>query len=65
MNYLFRHLLRVADCASVNLMETSNLCIVFGPTLFGAGGLDEMNNHNKIVESMIIQSEWMFDDSES
>jgi hypothetical protein len=54
-------------------METSNLAIVFGPTLLRPPGTVEeanalmfmnMNSQNALVESLIIQHEWIFNRQE-
>ncbi|KAI8810953.1 hypothetical protein BJ742DRAFT_799329 [Cladochytrium replicatum] len=46
LEYLIRHLARVASLSNVNLMTTSNLGVVFGPTLLHGSG-----NNDDILES--------------
>ncbi|KAJ3076528.1 Rho GTPase-activating protein 15 [Podochytrium sp. JEL0797] len=68
---------RVAEKSDINKMEQSNLAIVFAPTLIrsipppegqdaamqGYASMANMPFHNKLIESMIEQYEWLFDGS--
>ncbi|KAJ3024486.1 UNVERIFIED_CONTAM: hypothetical protein HDU68_008114 [Siphonaria sp. JEL0065] len=68
----------VADNSEINKMEQSNLAIVFAPTLIrtpdgtgdaaqiaqqGYASMANMPFHNKLIESMIEQYDWVFDGS--
>ncbi|KAJ3055843.1 Rho GTPase-activating protein 27 [Rhizophlyctis rosea] len=65
LEFVMRHLCRVADESEVNKMEPPNLAIVFGPTLIRmpdegqAAYLNMMNMafHNGLVEAIIKQTE--------
>ena len=68
LEYLMRHLIKVAGYSEENKMEPSNLAIVFGPSLIRqatvAGDMQaaysnmmNMTFQNSLVESMIIQTE--------
>ncbi|KAJ8331602.1 hypothetical protein O5D80_000514 [Batrachochytrium dendrobatidis] len=75
LEYLMRHLVRVAAHSETNKMEPSNLAIVFGPTIIRvpSTGNDDMQAayanmmnmsfQNALVEAIIIQAEWIFDGS--
>ncbi|KAJ3230270.1 Rho GTPase-activating protein 9 [Chytriomyces hyalinus] len=78
LSYLLKHLRKVSDRCDVNKMEQSNLAIVFAPTLIRTqevGGdaasiaqqqyasMGNMPYHNKLIESMLEQCEWIFDGS--
>uniref|UniRef100_A0A8D8UFY2 Rho GTPase-activating protein 21 n=1 Tax=Cacopsylla melanoneura TaxID=428564 RepID=A0A8D8UFY2_9HEMI len=71
LKYILQHLKRVVDNAEVNKMEARNLAIVFGPTLVRAGGDDmvtmvtDMSHQCRIVETLILNVDWFFDESES
>lgn len=68
LEFLIRHLVRVANRSEVNKMEPSNLAIVFGPSLIRAqevGAVDmqsayanmmNMSFQNALVEAIIIQA---------
>lgn len=58
--------IRVSTFASENKMETSNLAIIFGPTLLRSqeesfNSVMNMGFQNSLIESILIQSEWIFD----
>ncbi|KAJ1653522.1 hypothetical protein IWQ61_006371 [Dispira simplex] len=66
---LVEHLERVTDFEEVNHMYSSNLAIVFGPTLmkprpgpnsFGAS-MSNLGHHQNIVRNLILQYHWIFD----
>ncbi|KAL2916577.1 hypothetical protein HK105_204010 [Polyrhizophydium stewartii] len=73
LEFLMRHLVRVAAQSEINKMEPSNLAIVFGPTIVRvlSSGNDDMQAayanmmnmsfQNALVEAIIIQTEWIFD----
>jgi fructose-specific component phosphotransferase system IIB-like protein len=66
LEYLVRHLARVATHSHVNKMESANLAIVFGPTLIKppVESMESVLNvgpQNSIVDALIMQVEWMFD----
>ncbi|KAI9359688.1 Rho GTPase activation protein [Zopfochytrium polystomum] len=72
LEYLMRHLNRIASHSDVNKMEPSNLAIVFAPTLIripnessqvGYLSIANMPFHNTLIESMVQQVEWLFDGS--
>ncbi|KAI8927778.1 Rho GTPase activation protein [Entophlyctis helioformis] len=75
LEYLMRHLVRVASHSDVNKMEPSNLAIVFGPTIIRvpSNGNDDMHAayanmmnmsfQNALVEAIVVQTEWIFDGS--
>ncbi|KAJ3036997.1 Rho GTPase-activating protein 27 [Rhizophlyctis rosea] len=68
LEYLMKHLCRVADESDINKMEPPNLAIVFGPTLVrmpdeGQAAYVNMMNmafQNGLVEAIIRQTEWVF-----
>ncbi|KAJ3327002.1 Rho GTPase-activating protein 27 [Blyttiomyces sp. JEL0837] len=73
LEFLIRHLCKVAEQSEVNKMERSNLAIVFAPTLIripedgGQLGYLSMVNmpfHNTLIESMLEQCDWLFNGSE-
>jgi hypothetical protein len=67
LEYLLRHLHKVATYSEINKMEASNLAIVFGPSLIrveDTGAIDmqaayanmmNMSNQNQLIEAMIVQ----------
>jgi hypothetical protein len=69
LEYLMRHLVKVAAKSDVNKMEASNLAIVFGPSLIraeekGEAGMQaayanmmNMSFQNALIENMITQTE--------
>ncbi|KAJ1967298.1 hypothetical protein IWQ62_001949 [Dispira parvispora] len=66
---LVEHLERVTDFEEVNHMYSSNLAIVFGPTLlkprpgpnsFGTS-MSNLGHHQNIVRNLILQYHWIFD----
>ncbi|KAJ3305747.1 hypothetical protein HDV03_001155 [Kappamyces sp. JEL0829] len=72
LDYLMRHLVKVAAKSEVNKMEPSNLAIVFGPSLIRVeekgddmqsayANMMNMSFQNALVENMITQTEWLFD----
>lgn len=65
LEFLFRHLLRVFDHAEQNKMESANIGIVFGPTILklppGVSEIMAMNEHNMLIDTMLVQTEWIFD----
>ncbi|KAI9350821.1 hypothetical protein BDR26DRAFT_930123 [Obelidium mucronatum] len=78
LSYLLKHLKKIADKSDINKMEQSNLAIVFAPTLIrtpegtgdaatiaqqGYASMANMPYHNKLIESMIEQYDWVFDGS--
>ncbi|KAI8843180.1 hypothetical protein BJ741DRAFT_660220 [Chytriomyces cf. hyalinus JEL632] len=78
LSYLLKHLRKVSDRCDVNKMEQSNLAIVFAPTLIRTqevvgdaasiaqqqyASMGNMPYHNKLIESMLEQCEWIFDGS--
>ncbi|KAJ3004921.1 UNVERIFIED_CONTAM: Rho GTPase-activating protein 15 [Siphonaria sp. JEL0065] len=78
LSYLLKHLKKVAEKSEINKMEQSNLAIVFAPTLIrtpdgtgdaaqiaqqGYASMANMPFHNKLIESMIEQYDWVFDGS--
>ncbi|ORY47208.1 RhoGAP-domain-containing protein [Rhizoclosmatium globosum] len=78
LSYLLKHLKKIAENSEVNKMEQSNLAIVFAPTLIrtpegtgdaaavaqqGYASMANMPFHNKLIESMIEQYDWLFDGS--
>ena len=72
LQFLIRHLAKVASHSEVNKMEASNLAIVFGPSLIrieetgqvnmqaAMANMMNMSFQNSLVESMITQSEVTF-----
>uniref|UniRef100_A0A8C5MKM6 Rho GTPase activating protein 15 n=1 Tax=Leptobrachium leishanense TaxID=445787 RepID=A0A8C5MKM6_9ANUR len=65
MRALFEHLKRIVENASVNLMSTQSLGIVFGPTLLATQNDTEnmavwMVYQSQIVELMVMESERIF-----
>jgi hypothetical protein len=72
LEFLMRHLLKVSQFSAENKMEPSNLAIVFGPSLLRTkddqmqsayADMVNMSFQNSLIESMIIQTEWVFDGS--
>ena len=69
LEYLIRHLAKVASHGEINKMEASNLAIVFGPSLIrveesgqvnmqaAMANMMNMSFQNSLVESMITQTE--------
>ncbi|KAJ1927204.1 hypothetical protein IWQ60_003133 [Tieghemiomyces parasiticus] len=66
---LVEHLERVTDYEEINHMYSTNLAIVFGPTLlkprpgpnsFGAS-MANLGHHQAIVKNLILQYHWIFD----
>ncbi|KAJ3366281.1 Rho GTPase-activating protein 15 [Kappamyces sp. JEL0680] len=68
LDYLMRHLVKVAAKSEVNKMEPSNLAIVFGPSLIRVeekgddmqsayANMMNMSFQNALVENMITQTE--------
>uniref|UniRef100_A0A8C5H9M1 Rho GTPase-activating protein 23-like n=1 Tax=Gouania willdenowi TaxID=441366 RepID=A0A8C5H9M1_GOUWI len=70
MKFLVGHLKKVADHAEKNKMEPRNLALVFGPTLVRTSedNMTDMVTHMpdryKIVETLILHSDWFFSDGE-
>ncbi|KAM4551153.1 rho GTPase-activating protein 21 isoform 3-T3 [Odontesthes bonariensis] len=68
LKFLCAHLKKVSDNCEKNKMEPRNLAIVFGPTLVRTSedNMTNMVNHMpdqcKIVENLIQQFEWFFND---
>ncbi|KAI9199751.1 uncharacterized protein BJ171DRAFT_202084 [Polychytrium aggregatum] len=70
LEFLSRHLCRVAAQSDVNKMDYSNLAIVFGPTLIrtpetnamsGYDSIANMSLHSMIVELILTKVDWFFD----
>jgi hypothetical protein len=64
---LAAHLWAISEQYEENKMDTGNLAIVFGPTLMKNSEKD-IPNHNaqhSVIESIIIQKDWMFDEDYS
>ncbi|KAJ1991366.1 hypothetical protein H4R33_001382 [Dimargaris cristalligena] len=66
---IIEHLERVTDFEEVNHMYSTNLAIVFGPTLlkplpgphsFGTS-MTNLGHHQNIVKNLILQYHWIFD----
>jgi hypothetical protein len=51
--YLLRHLARVVEYSHVNMMTTSNLAIIFGPTLIGTYGVHALPFQQRLIEKLI------------
>ncbi|KAM9719427.1 rho GTPase-activating protein 21 isoform 2-T2 [Menidia menidia] len=68
LKFLCAHLKKVSDNCEKNKMEPRNLAIVFGPTLVRTSedNMTNMVNHMpdqcKIVENLIQQFDWFFND---
>uniref|UniRef100_A0A672GRS1 Rho GTPase activating protein 23 n=1 Tax=Salarias fasciatus TaxID=181472 RepID=A0A672GRS1_SALFA len=68
LRFLVEHLKKVADHAEKNKMEPRNLALVFGPTLVRTSedNMTDMVTHMadryKIVETLILHSDWFFGD---
>jgi hypothetical protein len=66
LKFLMYHLARVAALVELNKMDSSNLAIVFGPTLMRSrdptAHIVNMGFQNAVIESMISQAEWMFEE---
>ncbi|XP_050310272.1 rho GTPase-activating protein 21 isoform X14 [Anthonomus grandis grandis] len=71
LKHVVGHLKRVNDNSHVNQMDTKNLSIVFGPTIFLTDNdtmevmVANMNNHANIVQSLITHVDWFFPEDES
>ncbi|KAJ3179713.1 Rho GTPase-activating protein 9 [Gaertneriomyces sp. JEL0708] len=73
LEYVIRHLRRVADHSEENKMEPANLAIVFGPTLIRPPedaqtaymNMMNMTYQNQLIECILTQTEWIFDGSAS
>lgn len=73
LEFLLRHLVKVAQKSEINKMEPSNLAIVFGPSLLRVeervdadmqqqiANMMNMSSQNSLVENMISQVDWLFD----
>jgi hypothetical protein len=68
LQLLILHLSRIASYSDLNKMDCSNLAIVFGPTLMRsrdpAAHIVNMGHQNAVIEAMVSQAEWLFDDDE-
>ncbi len=55
----------MTEHCELNKMHPSNLGIVFGPTLMRCDdemvGMSNMNYQNAMIESMIEQTQWLFE----
>ncbi|XP_065665189.1 uncharacterized protein LOC100198854 isoform X8 [Hydra vulgaris] len=66
LQFLINHLRVIADHSDKNKMEPKNLAIVFGPTIVRtnegdlASMVKDMSDQCKIIETLILNSEWMF-----
>ncbi|KAJ3414186.1 hypothetical protein HDV05_006891 [Chytridiales sp. JEL 0842] len=69
LEYLIRHLTKVADQCEENKMQVQNLAIVFAPTLIRRpeeaalihDPFANMPFHNKLLEDLLNQCDWFFD----
>ncbi|KAI8825714.1 uncharacterized protein EV422DRAFT_137805 [Fimicolochytrium jonesii] len=70
LEFMLRHLSRVTAHSGENKMEASNIAIVFGPTLIrpkedatssGYADILNMTWQNTVVESILVQVDWVFD----
>ncbi|KAI9272086.1 Rho GTPase activation protein [Helicostylum pulchrum] len=69
LEYLMRHLNRVASYSSVNKMESSNLALIFSVGLLRSSQQDlssimQSDLQSKIIEAIIQQVDWFFEEDE-
>lgn len=69
LEYLMRHLNRVASCSAVNKMESSNLALIFSVGLLRSSQQDlssimQSDLQSKIIEAIIQQVDWFFEEDE-
>lgn len=68
--FLAQHLRHVVEHEQVNKMDAHNLAIIFGPTLIRPYDnsvvtmVSDMNDQCRVVESIILHSDWFFGDLE-
>lgn len=69
-HYLAQHLRRIAEHEAVNKMDAHNLAIIFGPSLIRpcdnsiVSMVTDMNDLCRVIESIILHSDWFFGDLE-
>ncbi|KAI7851855.1 hypothetical protein BDC45DRAFT_571731 [Circinella umbellata] len=66
LEYLMRHLSRVADYSDINKMEPSNLALIFSqgllrPPADDLSGIMQTDLQSKVIEAIIQQVDWFFE----
>ncbi|XP_037807563.1 rho GTPase-activating protein 21 isoform X2 [Lucilia sericata] len=71
MKHLFRHLNRVSKNCDVNLMETKNLAIIFGPSIIRTPNdtldiaVKDMKHQCRIVELLLTHYDYFFENGKT
>lgn len=69
LEYLMRHLNRVASYSEINKMESSNLALIFSVGLLRSSQQDlssimQTDLQSAIIEAIIQQVDWFFEEEE-